>query len=114
MPSFKKIKGLDRRTLFNYLNRVDSIIIPSLTEGFGYTTLESCLLKKITIATSVGAIPDVVFGKYITIEAFSSKAITEGCIKAYNGETELREEIVFEWDKSIKKYINLYHDILKS
>jgi glycosyltransferase involved in cell wall biosynthesis len=54
-------------------------------EGFGFTTLEACLLNKIVIASNAGSIPEVISGKHILIEPGSTVAIVKGCIQAYNG-----------------------------
>jgi len=42
----------------------DIVVIPSLGEGFGLTTLEACALGKAVVATNVGAIPEkIIDGK---------------------------------------------------
>jgi len=108
----KFFNGLNRQKLFEYLSISNAIIIPSLTEGFGYTTLESCALGKITIATSVGAIPEVIFGNHLLIKSGSSDEIIQGCLKAYDGEVIYREKPEFIWDLTINKYLDLYKTLI--
>ncbi len=104
--------SLEKETLFNYLNVSDVIIIPSLSEGFGFTTLESGMLKKDIIASNVGAIPEVISGNYILFEPQSSEAIKIACIRAFHKEFKYKEPMTFNWTDSIKSYLKLYKEII--
>ena len=104
--------SLEKETLFNLLNVSDVIIIPSLSEGFGFTTLESGMLKKDIIASNVGAIPEVISGNYILFEPYSSEAIKSACIRAFQKEFKYREPMTFSWADSIKSYLKLYKEII--
>ena len=63
-----------------YVNLADVVIVPSLTEGFGYTTLESATLHKRIVASNVGAIPEVIFGRYRLIDPRDPEAIAHACV----------------------------------
>jgi len=104
--------SLERSQMFNYLNSSDAIIIPSLSEGFGYTTLEACMLNKIVIATNVGAIPEVISGKHILIKPASSEAILNGCIASVSGKYKNVLGKEFNWEESVNKYIKVYQEVL--
>lgn len=102
----------ERQKLFDYVNASDAIIIPSLSEGFGYTTLEASKLNKCVIATNVGAIPEVISGNYILIEPGSTEALKNGCIDAFNKEFKNKPGREFNWEKSVKSYVDLYKEII--
>lgn len=104
--------SLERERLFNYLNASDVIIIPSLSEGFGYTTLEASTMKKNIVATNVGAIPEVISGNHILIEAQSAEAIRAACLMARSKEFQYKEPRSFNWENSIKSYVELYKEII--
>ncbi|MCX6170081.1 MAG: glycosyltransferase family 4 protein [Ignavibacteriales bacterium] len=104
--------SLHKGKLFDYLNAADVIIIPSLSEGFGYTTLEAVKMNKNIVATKVGAIPEVISGKYIFVEPQSAEAIKSGCIKAFKNEYVYKEPIIFKWENSINSYVKLYKEII--
>ena len=89
----------------------DCIVIPSLSEGFGFSALEACNAGKIVVSTNAGSLPEVVFGKHVFVEAGSSRAIVEGCLKAHRGETESVPAKSFSWDKSADEYLKLYEQI---
>lgn len=104
--------SLERSRMLDYLNSSDAIIIPSLSEGFGFTTLEACMLNKIVIATNVGAIPEVISGKHILIEPASSEAILNGCINSVLGKYNNEPRKEFSWELSVNKYIKVYQEVL--
>ncbi len=104
--------SLERSRMLDYLNSSDAIIIPSLSEGFGYTTLEACMLNKIVIATNVGAISEVISGKHILIEPASSEAILNGCIASVLGKYKNGPIKEFNWEESVNKYIKVYQEVL--
>lgn len=100
---------LDRSELINYLNCADCIVIPSLSEGFGFNVTEAVLLRKKIVATSVGAIPEVISGEYLLVKAASSNELIKGCLKAYNNELTKTVPKIFLWEDSINKYLDVYN-----
>ncbi len=104
--------SLEREKLFEYLSASDVIVIPSLSEGFGYTTIEASMLGKKIIASNVGAIPEVISGYHLLVDPQSPEALIKGCLKAYKQEFQYREPRIFDWDSSINNYIKLYREII--
>ncbi|MCX8131269.1 MAG: polysaccharide pyruvyl transferase CsaB [Clostridia bacterium] len=45
---------------FNFLNAIDINVLSSVSEGFPYSILEGALLKKATVSSRVGGIPDLI------------------------------------------------------
>ena len=52
------------------LRAVDCVVVPSLAEGFGFSTIEAAAMGKPVIASDAGSLPEVVSGKHLF---FSSK-----------------------------------------
>lgn len=48
------------RNIFDYMNQVDLIVNPSLTEGLPNVILEALALKKPVVATAVGGTPEII------------------------------------------------------
>jgi glycosyltransferase involved in cell wall biosynthesis len=105
-------QSLQRERMLELLNASDSVIIPSLSEGFGFTTLESCMMGKIVIASNAGAIPEVIYGKHILIKPGSVEDIVKACDNAYRGLFNETEKKSFQWESSINNYIKVYEEIL--
>ena len=59
------LDSVAREVLPSYLALCDVIAVPSLTEGFGFTTVEACALGRVVVASDVGSIPEVVSGRYL-------------------------------------------------
>ena len=95
-----------------YIMSSDCVVVPSLTEGFGFTAAEACAIGKPIVATDVGSLPEVVSGKYILVEPRNPKAIAEGVEKIYKGEVENKCEKIFSWDECVEKYIEIYKEVL--
>lgn len=71
------------KELPNYIMAADCVVVPSLTEGFGYCAVETNLMGKPLIATKVGAIPEISSLK-VYIKPKSSKDIIEQVRKVYS------------------------------
>lgn len=56
--NFFIIPPREQRYVPQVLASTDIVVVPSLGEGFGLTTLEACALGKPVVATNVGAIPE--------------------------------------------------------
>jgi glycosyltransferase involved in cell wall biosynthesis len=88
----------------DYVNIADAVVIPSLSEGFGFSAVESCMLGKNVVCTDTGSLPEVTFGKLVTVKKADSHAIANGIIRMYNGDYEYSEPKKFAWDAAFKRY----------
>ncbi len=110
--------GMSREALAEHMSAADVYIVPSLTEGFGFVGVESCLMAwpdKIVITTDAGALPEVVFGRVIMVRPRSSSAIADAIRQAV-----LQPEGVkriprkdFSAERMIKEYEALYEQLVK-
>ncbi len=101
------------KELPNHVAAADVVVVPSLTEGFGYTTLESCAMGKPVVASNVGSIPEVVFGKYVLVEAKNPDAIAEGVVNIYNRKWLTSPKKKFNWVNNINEHTKIYKKVLK-
>ena len=101
------------KELGNYLKAADCIIVPSLSEGFGYTTLEACEMNKPVIATDNASIPEVIWGKYILVPPRDPDAIAEAVIKAKEKKYLERKKRSFPWKSNIDDHIRMYKSLVK-
>ena len=106
------LEPVERKKIPSYLLAADYIIIPSLTEGFGFTTVEACMMGKPIIATNISSIPEVAFGKVIFIEPSNPTEIKKGIEKALKGEFEIINKKTFSKQKFIENYEEEYKKLL--
>jgi glycosyltransferase involved in cell wall biosynthesis len=98
----------------NYLNRLKLFILPSYSEGLPYSILEAMACETPVLATSVGAIPDVITdGKTgFLMKDNSPECIAENVIRALNSPDlekiakngRLFVENTFTFDKTVENW----------
>ena len=96
-----------------YIALSDCVVVPSLSEGFGFTAAEACAMDKPVISTDAGSLPEVVSGRYVMVEPKNPEAIADGVEKIYNEKAESKEEKIFTWNECIEKYIKVYENLLE-
>jgi len=96
-----------------YTHMADCIVVPSITEGFGYTTLESCASGTPVVASDTTSIPEVVHGKHLLVKPRDPKAIADGVIKAYYKRYRTTKKKVFRWSATLDAFEGLYARLLK-
>jgi len=97
--------------LIKYIYACETVVVPSLSEGFGLTCVEACSIGKPVVATNVGSIPEVISGKYLLIPPHDPQAIAEGIKKIYQGNYNKTPLKIFNWEKSIKQHLRVYEDL---
>ena len=97
-----------------YVMASDCVVIPSITEGFGFCVAESCALGKPVVASNTTSIPEVVSGKFLLVPPKNSDAIAKAVFmikqKKYM-RTPLRK---FTYDKLIDGYELIYEKLKSS
>ncbi len=99
--------------LGNYILAADCAVVPSLAEGFGYTTLEASSLGKPVIVSNAGSLPEVVGGKHRLFTAGSVTDLAKAMEKAMEGEFVTTPLQKFPWSVTVKQYLTLYERLLK-
>ena len=95
-----------------YVMCADTVVVPSLSEGFGFAAAEACALERPVIATDNASLPEVVSGKVLLVPPRDVAALAEAMHKALVGEfTEIpRRE--FSNEANITAHIRLYNTLL--
>ena len=99
--------------LGKHILAADCIVIPSVSEGFGYTTLETVSLNKPIIVSDAGSLPEVVSKKHLIFKTKSIADLTEKMVLAYNGKYNFIPEKKFSWEESVNQYLKTYHHLIK-
>jgi D-inositol-3-phosphate glycosyltransferase len=89
----------------------DCVVIPSLSEGFGFSAAEACAMGKPIVASNVASLPEVVSGKFVLVEPRNPKAIARGIIQVYEGKAEESKPKKFTWDECISRYEKIYKEV---
>jgi D-inositol-3-phosphate glycosyltransferase len=97
-----------KELLANYVQMADCVVVPSITEGFGYVVLETVAAGTPIVASNTTSIPEVVFGKHILVKPKDPHAIAEGVVAVKNGEYKTTRPKTFPWSRAITEYEKLY------
>ena len=94
--------------LLALIEKVSCVVVPSLSEGFGFSAAE-CAAKGIPIISSEkGALPEVTYGKVLPIHPYSAEGLAIALKKAKNGEWNQKAERHFPLSKTVSEYLQLY------
>jgi glycosyltransferase involved in cell wall biosynthesis len=101
------VDPVPRDQLPSYIAAADCVVVPSLSEGFGFSAVEACTMGVPVVASNVASLPEVVSGKYVLVEPKSPGAIALGVEAAYNNKANLTEKKIFKWSDCIDQYDRL-------
>jgi glycosyltransferase involved in cell wall biosynthesis len=101
-----------------YIAASDIVVVPSLSEGFGFTAAEASAMGKPVVATYVGSLPEIIRNgeSGILVKPRSGKELAEAICFLFNnpkyrkkmGKIGLKLMREFSWEKTINALENLY------
>ncbi len=104
------------------INSCDVVVVPSLSEGFGFSAAEAMACGKPVVASSVASLKEIVSGKSGLFAApgnsqdFANKITTvleNGKLRAKLGKGAKKEAKKFDWEKNVNEHIKLYERIVE-
>lgn len=98
------LEPVKRELLPAYRQMADCVVVPSTTEGFGYAVLESSASGTPVVASDVGSVPEVIYGKHVLVRPKDPKSIAEGVLKVRNHEYRETPKKVFPWSRTVTQY----------
>ena len=96
------------------ISSADVVVIPSYSEGFCFTAVESMALGTPLVISGKGALAEVVTGHYIVMEAMTSKALADAVYKAYMGHWTYKPTKKYPLTKTIQAYEALFDKLSPS
>ncbi len=107
------LRPVPKEELPSYIAASDCVVVPSLSEGFGFSAAEASAMDRAIVATDVASLPEVVSGRYILVSPRSPDEIAGAIGKVYRGDVETRPPKTFTWDECADSYLKIYEDLLK-
>lgn len=108
----KIIPSAPYNQLGNYIAAIDCVVIPSIAEGFGYTTAEACAMGKPVVASDTTSLPEVISGNYLLIPSKNPLSIAKAIQSIKRGDFIKKPLKKFEWNTAIVDYISLYQELI--
>ena len=120
------VKFLDPRLvgqLPGIIKSADVCVVPSISEGFGFSAAESAACGTPVIASKAGSLPEIVKNGYngLLSEPANPQSIAKNVIKVLS-DKKLRRRLaangpgsvkMFRWDKAAREYLKIYKSVLK-
>lgn len=103
---------VEREKLPAYIEHTDYVVVPSLSEGFGFTAAESCSVGTPVITTTAGSLPEVVSGKHITVPPNDVEALASAMERACQDEFRVKQQLEFRWEDAVYEYIQMYKQVI--
>jgi len=110
--SIYMVQSVPRDELISYILGADCIVVPSLTEGFGFTTVEACAIGTPVVASKVGSIPEVISGKHILVEPGSPSALMAAILRVFKKQWDILPAKKFTWNAMVQSYEELYQELV--
>jgi len=99
-----------------YIKGVDCVVVPSLSEGFGFSCAEACAMGVPVVCSDVDSLPEVVSGKYCLVRNTTEHQdyinLASSILKVAYGIYKDLPLKKFEWEDSINKYENVYKELV--
>jgi D-inositol-3-phosphate glycosyltransferase len=102
------------KLLPKYIRAADCVVVPSLSEGFGYTAAEACALGVPVVATNTTSLPEVVSGKYLLVEPKSPEEIATAVERVHNKKYNKSPLKKFLLETNIGNYLKAYREVMNS
>ena len=111
-----KIKpSTERMKLFKIISGADYVVVPSVTEGFGFCAVEACSLERPVIHSDGGSLPEVVFGRTLSFKNRDPLDLASKLEKVIKKKEEAFDRIPgkqFDTDKMVQAMIRMYHEVM--
>ncbi len=105
------VPSLSRGELVPLLRSADCIVVPSLSEGFGFSAAESCALGLPVAVSSAGSLPEVVWGRVQFFRPADSQDLARAVLSLSEGQWQEIPEKRFAWKDAVSGYEALYHSL---
>jgi glycosyltransferase involved in cell wall biosynthesis len=106
------IDPVPRQQLPSYILASDCVVVPSISEGFGFTCVEACAMNRPVVATTAGSLPEVVSGRHVLVPPADPAALAAGIEQVRNGVYAHKSEIRFTWEEHVSRHIEAYKRLL--
>jgi len=107
------LEPVSHKELPKHIRAADCVVVPSLSEGFGYTAAEACALGVPVVATRTTSLPEVVSGKYLLVSPKSSEEIATAVERVYNKKYNTSPVKKFLLKNNIQGYLKIYKELLQ-
>jgi glycosyltransferase involved in cell wall biosynthesis len=100
------------RELPGYVRAAYCVVVPSITEGFGFCAAEAAAVGTPLIASDGGSLPEVVSGRHLLFRNRSAPDLARCILDACAGRLLESPRRTFDWDATADSIVDLYAGVL--
>jgi len=97
--------------LFSKVANSDAVVVPSYSEGFCFTAVETMALGVPIISSDMGALKEVISGQHLKMSSYSAEALADAMQLALEDKWITTPLKKFPLSDSIQNYIDFYKSI---
>ena len=110
--NIKMLHDLNKEDLFQEICNSSCVVIPSHSEGFCFTAVESVGLGVPVLSSDKGALSEVVSGKHIKLKELTINSLVESLIRAYKLDWDELPVKHYNLEDSVQSYLKMYANLL--
>jgi len=108
------IPSVPKEDLPNWVALADCVVVPSLSEGFGFAAAEACAMQKPVIVTDNASLPEVVSGNHLLIPPNDVPALAVALRQALQQDFQQTPPRQFHLADNLQNHLDLYARLLPS
>ncbi|MEK7636850.1 MAG: glycosyltransferase family 4 protein [Patescibacteria group bacterium] len=106
------VPSCPRDQLASHILAADTVIVPSLSEGFGFSAAEACLLGQSVVVSQAASLPEVVSGRVVFFSPGDIRACAQAIIAASQGQWLHLPRKTFPWENTIANFVRIYSEVI--
>jgi len=104
--------ALTREGLRDAIAGSDLAVVPSLSEGFGFSVAEACAVGTPVVATKAGSIPEVISGRHLLVPPGDPAELANAILRGASGDWDYLPRKRFDWEETARRYEEVFRQIL--
>ncbi len=104
--------SVPRRQLPGIFRAAHCVVVPSMTEGFGFCAAEAVAVGTGLLASDAGSLPEVVSGRSLVFRNRDVDDLAEKLLSAAAGRFDARPGRTFSWDDTADRTLAVYDRIM--
>lgn len=113
-PHVRLLHPVPKDELPSLILAADTVVVPSLSEGFGFAAAEACALRRPVIATDNASLPEVVSGQTLLVPPRNADALADAMLQAIRGHFTPIPPRTFDEHDTLRRHLQLYQRLISA
>lgn len=105
------MQPVERKHLPEYISAASAVVVPSVSEGFGFSAAETCSVGTPLVTTTAGSLPEVISGIALSVPPQDSEALAKAMVQIIHTPPQALPAKHFAWETTLQGYAELYRTL---